>query len=145
MIQMTSLKQINQGVNTFCGPSVLSAIAGITTDEAAVLINEIRKTPHASVRGVYSHELDAAFRSLGYKVYEQDFPRKTSIYSCMFFITKPGVYLFYIPHHVIAIEIAEDGKRYIIDNHTKKPLNLSVSARLSQPVLTATRIVKVDG
>lgn len=140
---MTRLNVINQGTNTYCGPAVLSSITGISTDEAARLVNEVRKLPpNTSVRGVYSHELDSAFRKLGYKVNEQDFPRKTSIYSCMFYITKPGIYLFYIPHHVIAIEITDDKKRYIIDNHTKKPLNLSVSSRLGQKVLTATRISK---
>lgn len=139
------LQPVNQASNTYCGPAVLSSITGISTDEAANLINQIRKvSPSTSVRGVWPLELDEAFRRLGYKVQEMDFPRKTSIYSTMFYITKPGIYLFYIPHHVISIEITEDNKRYIIDNHTKKPLNLSVSARLGQKVLTATRISK-DG
>jgi len=51
-----------------------------------------------------------------------------------------GVYLFYVINHVVAIEIGEDGKRYIIDNHTKSPLTLGSSSRLTQKVLAVVKV-----
>lgn len=136
-----TLNNINTGENKFCGPAVISAIAGISTDEAEKVINKVRNyNLDRRVTGVWANELRKALEILGWKAYDIWGVNGKSIYSLMFTITKPGIYLFYIHSHVVGIEICEDGKRYIIDNQTKKPLNLSSSARLGQRVIAVTRI-----
>lgn len=140
---MTNLKIVNTVENTFCGPAVISSIAGISTDEAAKLINQVRHVaPDTKVIGVFNHELREVFRGLGYKTEDMRDFYGQSIYSSMFSLNNAGIYLFYVPGHVIVIEIADDGKRYLVDNHTKKPLNLGVSSRLGQRVKWVTRISK---
>ena len=138
------IKPINEGNNKFCGPAVLSAIAGITTDEAEKLINSVRNVKEdRKVTGVYNHELNASFEKLGYKVYHLPSTHGRSIYFLMMNISSPGIYLFYVHGHVVAIEIETSGKRYLIDNNTKSPLNLSSSARLGQKVIGVVKLEKV--
>ena len=45
-----------------------------------------------------------------------------------------SLWLVTIPKHYIAIEVAEDGAIQICDNHTKEPIDLQNSSRLSQKV-----------
>lgn len=139
-----TINPIKQGNNTFCGPAVISAITGISTDEAEAVINSVRgKDSDRKVTGVYNNELSKAFESLGWKAYNIPGVYGRTIYSLMFTMSIPGVYLFFVSHHVIAIEITISGRRYIIDNHTKNPLNLSNSARIGQKVIGVTRLEKV--
>ena len=140
---MTNLNTINTGENKFCGPSVISAIAGISTDEAEKVINSARNyNLDRRVTGVTNHELNAAFEKLGYKIYHIPGVGRKSIFSLMYSMSAVGIYLFYVSYHVVAIEISSDGKRYLIDNHSKKPLNLSNSARLGQKVLAVVKLEK---
>jgi len=144
---MTNLQNVQTGENKFCGPAVLSAIAGITTDEAEKLIQSVRKNngiPRSDdkVTGVWAAELNDAFRKLGWKVNNLPNMYGKSVYFIMTVITKPAFYLFYVHRHVVAIEISTDGKRYLIDNHTKQPISVGNSARISQKVLGVTMLVK---
>lgn len=135
-----TINPINQGKNQFCGPAVLSSIAGISTDEAEGIINSLRNhSIDRHVTGVYSHELNKAFEKLGWKVYQIPRTAGRSIYLLMLTMTEPGIYLFYLHTHVVAIEI-DGNKRYLIDNHTKSPLNLSSSARLGQKVIGVVKL-----
>jgi len=138
---MTNLNTINTGENKYCGPAVLSAICGISTDEAEKVINSV--TNHnldRRVTGVWNHELNAAFESLGWKAYQIPGVGRKSIFSLMYTMSAVGIYLFYLSSHVVAIEISSDGKRYLIDNQSKKPLNLSNSARLGQKVVGVVKL-----
>jgi hypothetical protein len=60
------LKEI-RGDNSYCGPSAISTIAGITTDRAAKLAAKLRKNtkPVRSMRNAEVHEI---LRQLGYEV-----------------------------------------------------------------------------
>lgn len=139
-----TLNPVNQGENKYCGPAVLSSITGISTDEAERIINSVRNVDVSrKVTGVWANELRKALEILGWKSYDIPKVGRRSIFSCMMTMNSPGVYLFYIPHHVLAIEIGNDGKRYILDNHTKKALSLSNSARLGQRVLAVVKVEKV--
>ena len=135
-----NIKPISQGNNKYCGPAVISAVTGISTDEAEQTINAVRNRDLSrSVTGVYQHELNLAFESLGWKVYHIPRTAGRSIYLLMMTMNVDGVYVFYLHTHVVVIEI-KGNKRYIIDNHTKSPLNLSSSARLGQKVLGVVKL-----
>lgn len=132
-----TLNKIQQGQNTFCGPAVISAICGISTDEAAKVIQGVTKQTRP-VKAVWDTDLSEAFKRLGYNV--RYLQAGGSLYY-MLSILKTGVYVLVVPGHFICIEIDSDGKRYICDNHTRKPLNASASARLGQKVM---RVIKVE-
>ena len=133
--------------NKFCGPAVISAIAGITTDEAEKMIQDIRVKNHTRnalgrVTGVYAAEIRDVFQKLGWKVYDIHGVSGRSIYFLMTTMSTPGVYVFMVPGHFVAIEIADDGKRYIVDTYTKSPIKLTVSARLMQKVQAVIKLEK---
>jgi hypothetical protein len=58
------LYQINNNGNHYCGPAVISAVAGIGTKEAAALIRQ--RTGRARVTGTHWHELQGVLSALGY-------------------------------------------------------------------------------
>lgn len=135
----------NQDMNRFCGPAVISSIVGITSAQAEELILQVRNKKRETttgVKGVWSDELAEVFKRLEYNVTYLPRVRGYSIYTLMMVVKEPGVYIFFVPHHVIAIEIGSNGDRYICDNQSKKPLSLSSSARLGQRVTCVMRIEK---
>ena len=127
---MTNLKEINFGLNQFCGPSVVSALTGKSTDECASVIMSI--TGRAEVRAVNIKDLIAAFGRLRFDMIEIN---KTaySLYGNLNALSaKQGMYIIVVPKHVVAAEVTEDNKIYLVDNHSKSPLPAEGSARLSQ-------------
>lgn len=56
--------QRRKGQNRYCGPAVISFIAGIDTDEAAHLIRH--QTGKRAVRGTHTYQVRDALRALGY-------------------------------------------------------------------------------
>lgn len=140
---MTDMNAIS-GTNPFCGPAVIATIAGITTDEAEKLILDIRNSKYSKkVTGTSGAELQEAFNRLGYKTSFMPSVRGYSLYMLLLSkIVFPGYYLCFVSGHVVAIEVAPDGMRNICDNHTKKPLTVSSSARLSQKVLAVLKVNK---
>jgi hypothetical protein len=134
------MNEIN-GNNKFCGPSVLSAIAGITTDEAEAIIQSIVGSTKA-VRGVYYSDLKKAFHSLKFKTVDVPNISNHTVFSALYRLHRQdGTYVFMVPGHFIAIE-ANGNHKYICDNHTKEPINVSSSARLGMKVLFAFRVFK---
>lgn len=133
--------QINENGNKFCGPSVISAICGISTDHAADVINLIRgKVPiRTKVTGVYMHELKNAFRYLRYNC--EDIKYDGRLFSFLTSSMAEGIYVIMIPGHFIAIEVNGNHK-YICDNHTKEPINAAVSARAMQKVIAVIKVTK---
>jgi hypothetical protein len=60
------LKPVKVEGNKYCGPAVVSAVAGITTGEAAKLIRDL--TNVRAVRGTSSWQLKRVFDELGYEL-----------------------------------------------------------------------------
>ena len=135
------MNEIDFGNNQFCGPSVLSAITGINTDEAAAVIQSVTGS-YKPVRGVLLKDLMQAFRQLGYKTIEEPWVG-SSVFSALYSLHgKDGNYVFMVPGHFIAIE-SNGNHKYICDNHTKSPINVSSSARLGMKVAALFRVEKV--
>ncbi len=59
---MTNLKDINFGLNEYCGPAVLSALTGESTDRCASVIMSI--TGKTVVKAVDFDDLVKAFKKL---------------------------------------------------------------------------------
>lgn len=136
------MNPVTFGANVFCGPAVISAVAGVTTDEAAKLVQDLRRSSRP-VKAMYNSELIQVFSRLGFNtVYLDKYKTSSLFYLLHSVLLEPGTYVFMVPGHFIAIEINSDGRKYICDNHTKKPLNVTASARLSQKVTCVLRITK---
>jgi len=127
---MTNLKEINFGLNQFCGPAVMSALTGKSTDECASVIMSI--TGRAEVRAVNIDHLIKAFAKLRFDMNKIDKTSYTLYGNLSTLSTKPGMYIILVPKHVVAVEVTEDCKIYLVDNHCKQPLPAEGSARLSQ-------------
>lgn len=61
-----NLRPVNSKGNSYCGPAVISAVTGISTDEAARVIRETSGV--RAVRGTFAHQIEAAFYRLGYSL-----------------------------------------------------------------------------
>lgn len=136
------MNQVTFGQNKFCGPSVMSAICGITTDEAESIIKSIT-CQKGRVTGVYEKDLRAAFESIGYKTDKITFVGR-SVFAALFHINYTygnGFFVFTVPGHYIAVEL-NGNHRYICDNHSKEPINASASSRLGQKAVSVFRVVK---
>ena|SRR3990167_310177 len=131
------MNSINFGDNKFCGPAVISAIAGIDTDEAERLLQELRHTAKP-VKGVRTTEIVDVLQKLGF--YTKYIHANRSVFLMLTLNSEPGYYIFMVPHHFILIEITTDGRRLLVDNHTKEPLNAAMSSRLGQQVWQAIRV-----
>lgn len=132
------MNEVSFGNNKFCGPSVMSAILGITTDEAAAVISSI--TGRKKVAGVYLSDLKKAFESCGCMTADIEV-RATTVFGNLFNIKTEGYYVFMVPGHFIAIEI-NGSHRYICDNHSRSPINAGSSARLGQKTTHIIRVLK---
>lgn len=128
---MTNLKEVNFGMNQFCGPAVLSAMTGKTTDECASVIMSI--TGRAEVRAVNIEHLIKAFERLRFDCVKVNSPSGSLFGTLNYLSSSDGMYVVMIPHHVVAVEV-QSGKIYLVDNHSKQPLPAEGSARLSQRV-----------
>src|SRR5690348_16726944 len=129
------------GKNQYCGPSVLAAIAGITTDEAEAFLQQSRDD-YRPVKGVWPSEIRTAFSKLGYQTLTVNLPRGTKIFRVTFMLGEnSGIYVFEVPIHVDAIEI-NGMNRYLCDNHTKEPISISNSARLNQKIQSVVKVIK---
>ena len=128
------MNKINFGTNQFCGPSVMSAICGITTDEAEAVIQSITKSSK-KVTGVWDSDLKKAFESLKYEITNQSHLHGLSIFKAIFSLQgKDGYYIFVVGNHFIAIEVN--------GNHTKSPIN--ISSRLGQKVIRCFKVARKD-
>lgn len=136
---MTNLKDINFGINQFCGPAVLSALTGKSTDECAAVISSING--RREIRAVSTDELIKAIEKLRFDVIKSA-REKGSLYATfMGLIGSDGMYVIIIPKHVIAAEV-RDEEIFLIDNHSKQPINAAHSARLMQKVEAVYKVVK---
>lgn len=128
---MTNLKDINFGINQYCGPSVMSAMTGKTTDECTAVIMSI--TGQHQIKGVNTTHLVKAFEKLRFDVKKQKVYGYT-LYAVLNSISKEnGMYIVTVPKHVVAVEV-QDNRIWLIDNHSKTALPAEGSARLTQRV-----------
>ena len=140
---MTTLKEVNFGTeNKYCVPSAISAITGLSTDEVAEIIQKNRKNSRA-VRAVYYCEAIDVLNELGYRAIIIPLSCNNSLFftlmNCQF---ENGLYFFGLQGHVIVLE-KNFTSWYLVDNVSKKPLNVGMSARLGQKVLLIFKIEKV--
>lgn len=128
---MTNLKEINFGLNQYCGPAVLSALTGESTDRCAAVISAV--SGKREIKAVNREHLKEALKRLRFTVSETLFGGQT-LYGTLFrMISSPGLYVVCVPHHVVAVEVIDE-QIYICDNHCKTPLDIKQSARLMQKV-----------
>jgi hypothetical protein len=133
---MTTLKDINFGLNQYCGPAVLSALTGESTDRCAAVISAV--SSRKEIKAVNKHDIIESLRRLRFNVIEQSggstlFGVLNRIYE------NDGQYIIFVPQHVVAVEI-KDKEIYICDNHTKTPINIKQSARLTQKVNSVLKV-----
>jgi len=135
---MTNLKSVNVGMNKFCGPAVLSILTGKSTDECASVISRING--QYSVSGVQLNDLLKAADKLGFDSIPAT--KGNTLYGTLVRLAnEDGMYIITVPNHFVTIEVANK-RAYFCDNHTKEPIPAASSARLSQQVLAANKVIK---
>src|ERR1035437_9439974 len=126
-----SLQVVNFGLNQYCGPAVLSALTGESTDRCAAVISAV--SGKTVIKAVQREHLRDALKRLRFDVEETNFSGST-LYGVLYRMHhNDGQYVIFIPNHVIAIEVNGD-EIFICDNHTKTPLDIKQSSRLTQRV-----------
>lgn len=134
---MTSLNNINFGLNQYCGPAVLSALTGENTDRCAAVISSI--SGQKTIKGTERRHLKQALLKLRFDVTDTIFAGSTLYGTLHRMHTFDGLYVVFVPKHVIAIEV-KGTEIYICDNHCKTPLDIKQSARLMQKVEDVWRV-----
>jgi hypothetical protein len=133
---MTTLSDV-QGVNKYCGPAVLAALTGESTDRCAAVISRI--SGKNEIKAVNRQHLKEVLKALKFDVEETQYGGAT-LYGTLFRMhSVPGKYVVFVPHHIVAVEVKEN-QIYICDNHTKTPIDIKQSARLSQKVEIVWRV-----
>lgn len=129
---MTSLNEI-KGINKYCGPAVLAAMTGLSTDECAAAIQSVTGQK-SDIKAIQMYHLITTFNRLRFDMKEiKTF--SSTLYGTLseLSVENDARYIIAVPHHVIAIEVVK-GYVYFIDNHTKVPIDARGSARLTQRV-----------
>jgi hypothetical protein len=137
---MTNLHEINFGINAFCGPSVMSALTGKSTDECASIISAV--SGRQEIRAVSTSHLIEAFKRLKFDMIEVNRTGYSLFANLNNLSTKPGMYIVMVPKHVVAVEVTKDNHLFLVDNHSKSPLPAEGSARLSQKCEAVYSITK---
>jgi hypothetical protein len=139
MAPLTDLSEIH-GFNKYCGPSVLSALTGKSTDVCASVISQV--SGQRIIKAVNIDHLLMAVRILGFEV--KKLPAGGTVFGTISLLSRDdGFYILLVPHHVVALEV-RDKKIYLIDNHTKTAISASSSARLTQLVQGAWNVKPKD-
>lgn len=134
------MNNVQTATNRFCGPAVVSIIAGIDTDKAEKAFQELRDN-NVKVRAAYSFEVCEVLHTLGYKTTRclTSCDGRT-LFNLLHNLNEPAQYMVFITGHFIVVELTVDRKRYFCDNHTKTPINGGASARLGQQVLGTWKV-----
>lgn len=138
---MTNLKDVNFGINQFCGPAVLSALTGESTDRCAAVISAVSGAK--VIKAVQREHLKEALKRLRFDVNETNFSGSTLFGVLYRMHSHDGLYVVFVPHHVIAIEV-KGTEIYICDNHSKTPLDIKQSARLTQRVEQVLKVSRKE-
>lgn len=133
------MDEVRLGMNKFCGPAVLSIMTGHDSDECAYRISCVNG--QHNVTGVHLSHLMAAGEKMGLKFQQmQYFENRSLFFTASVLCKMNGMYVVVVANHYVMLEV-KDGVIEICDNHTKTPMDLKNSARLSQKV---HQVVKVD-
>ena len=137
------MDELRLGLNQYCGPAVLSIFTGLSTDTCADAISRVNGKH--KITGVIPADLIKAGELLGIEIKKNEaFTGRSLFWSASaishFVNTK---WIIVVPKHYIAIEVDNEGNIQICDNHTKTPINLQNSARLSQKVEEVFKVTKV--
>lgn len=134
---MTNLKDINFGLNQYCGPSVLSSLTGESTDRCAAVISAV--SGKKEIKAVQKTHIVEALKRLRFSVENLD--GGSTLFGVINRLhDKDGMYIIFVPSHVVAIEVKNE-EIYICDNHTKTPIDIRQSARLTQRVDSVLKVV----
>ncbi len=137
------MNDVQFGMNQYCGPAVLSIFTGLDTDVCAAEINKAR-SQFGAVKGVSSVDLIAAGKNLGLEFSPNEaFQNRSLFWTASALVNFPGKYLIVVPGHYITIEVQDNKQIFICDNHTKTPIDLKNSSRLSQKVERLWKVTKV--
>lgn len=132
------LRAVTFGMNQYCGPAVLSAFTGKTTDECAAVIAGI--TGGVEIKAVNTIDLIIALNKLRFDVEAQKVQSYTLYGTLSKIASSDGLYVVVVPRHVVAIEV-RNSKIFFVDNHTKEPIDAASSARLSQAVSQVYKVI----
>lgn len=136
------MNDVQFGMNQYCGPAVLSIFTGLDTDFIAQQVTEITGRP--KVTGVMPSDLIRVGEKLGLEFKENlAFQDRSLFWTASALVNFPGNYLVTIPKHYITLEVSENKQIFICDNHTKTPMDLQNSSRLSQRVERLWKVTKV--
>lgn len=135
---MTNLKDVQVGLNKYCGPAFLSAITGRDTDDCARILSEI--SGKREIKAIEVKFLITALNRLRFNAEKQKLFANSLYGNLMQFAKSDGIYMIIVPHHVVGVEVKE-GKIYLVDNHTLSPIDAGASARLIQRVEHAYKII----
>ena len=125
------MNNADMGFNHYCGPAVLSVLTGRSSDDCAYAISCVNG--NYKVKGVLVPDLILAADRLGYELREVQVPGSSLFMIASVLSHAEGQYIIVVPKHYVIIEI-KDGVIQLCDNHTKTPIKLQSSARLSQKV-----------
>lgn len=134
---MTSNLSNIQGFNQYCGPAVLAALTGRSTDSCAAAISAVSGA--RVIKSVQTTHLIEAVKRLGFEALPINPPARSLFGVISAMINIDGMYIITVPNHVVAVEIKEK-IAFFIDNHTKEPMNAGASARLTQQVDKVWRV-----
>lgn len=98
------LYEINQNGNKYCGPSVIAALAGIGTKEAAAIIRA--KTKKAYIKGTHATEVQHALNALGFSM-TKVWPERVTLQrwaKASRIVRGKSVYLVAAGHHWILVQ-----------------------------------------
>ena len=109
---MTNLHEVNFGLNQFCGPSVMSALTGKSTDECAAVISAV--SGRQEIRAVAIAHLIEAFKRLRFDMTKIDRQGYTLFGNLSALSTHKGMYIIVVPKHVVAVEVTDDYKINLI-------------------------------
>ena len=131
------MRAVKQGDNQYCGPAVLSVLTGKSTDECASVLTAV--TGRYRIEEISVSELKSALRRMRY-TFDTMFTDESMFSVFHRIYNNPGFYILVVPKHVVAIEVTENQKVWLCDNHTKEPLNGAASARLGQRVIECCKV-----
>lgn len=134
---MTNLKDIQFGMNKYCGPAFLSALTGKDTDECAKVLSEV--SGKREIKAIEVEYLIKALNRLRFSVVKEKLFAHSLYGNLCQLAKRDGIYMVIVPHHVVGIEV-RTGQIYLIDNATQVAIDAAASARLTQRVDFAYKV-----
>ena len=125
------------GINEYCGPAVLSALTGKSTDLCAAVISAV--SGKNVIKAVEYNHLLEAIKRLNFEAQIVSIPARSLFGVISALINIDSKYIIAVPNHYVAVEIISK-TAFFIDNHTKQPMNAIASARLTQEVKMVWRV-----